>query len=86
LRQIFNKLIAEKKYEEIVNKIKSLYDFAVNSTSIATMKMEWWEGYLKENMQKTGDNKIVIVDFEKKKVEFDSFEHVYQEFLKIKMI
>ncbi len=78
LQQIFKTLIAEKKIEEIVNKIKSLYDFAVNSTSIAKMKMEWWEEYLKENMQKTANDKIVIFDFEKKKIEFDSFEHVYQ--------
>lgn len=84
LVQIFKKLIIEKNYPLIIDKIKSLHDFALNSISIEAMKMDWWKDYFAGNLQKKASGKVILTDFESKLKEYDSIEEIYEQFIKPK--
>lgn len=84
LQQILKRLIVEKKYTEIVEKIKLQYDFTVTSMFMENIKPEWWEEYLTGNMHETPSKKIALTDFEGKLMEFNSIKEIYEQFIEIK--
>ncbi len=77
----FEKLIKKGNYAETVNKIKSLREFSENSYFINQMKLDWWEGFLKDNMHRTAHGKIQLIDMEGNIREFDTTKEVYEKFI-----
>ena len=81
---IIQRFISTRNYKELIHKIKGMQDFTQNSFSMENIKLDWWEGFLKDNMHETKDKKIALTDFEGKIIEFNSMEQVYLEFIKVK--
>lgn len=81
LLKIIKRHISDRKYEEIVERIRYSYDFTRKSIFMEEIKLDWWKEYLSGNMHKTQEGKVTLIDFEGKLKEFNSIEQVYQQFI-----